>query len=255
MRSEFENDGISDSTAFFKNKEMLLRSKTCDQLLILDSAYPRKAFSHEATGRRKSEFLASGADDQFCQFRSFTKQLSECMQRLLRSSSDGFSTSELYRELYHTKSANKLAGAPYGSRPLHFDESTRDYGKIWLRPLRLQPKAQTSRDRIFMNVTFALDAYPDSGVTKEIARALRHLPHINQTRFEKLFDPRATLTRVFKTVIWIQRLSRRMKALYGARKLRQWDSTMFWALKRVANQDSSNEKLHPGKRPRLKIQE
>ena len=255
MRSRFEGDGISDPTAFFENIEMCLRPNRCDQLLILDCPYAGKAFSHEAIGRRKFELLASCPEDEVCQFRGLTKQLSECMQRLLESSSDGFSTSELYRELYHTKSASGLAGAPYGSRPLHFDQSARDYGKIWLRPLRLQLKAQTLRDRIFMNVTFALDGYPDDASTNEIARALRYLPNINQTRFERFFHPRATLTRIVKTVIWIQRLLRKMKALYGARKLRQSDSTMSGALKRVATQDSSNENLHPGKRPRSKTQE
>ena len=234
---------------------MCLRPNTCDQLLILDCANAGKAFSHEAVGRRKFELLASCAHDQFCRSNNFTQQLSECMQRLLKSSSDGFSTSELYRELYHGKSADKVPGAPYESKPMHFDESARDYGKIWLRPQRLQPKAQTLRDRMFMNVTFALNTNPDSGVTNEIARALRYLPHISQTRFEGLFDPRATLTRVVISVIWIQRLCKKMREMYGARKLRQWDSTMSGALKRVATQDSSNENLHPGKRPRLKTQE
>ncbi len=255
MRSKFQNDGTGDPTAFFENLEMCLRPNTCDQLLILDCAFAGKAFSREAVGRRKFELFAACAHDQFCRSDTFTKQLSECMQRLLKSSPDGFSTSELYRELYHGKSADKVLGAPYESRPLHFDESARDYGKIWLRPQRLQPKVQTLRNRIFMNVTFALNANPDSGVTNEIARALRYLPHINQIRFEKLIDPRATLIRVFKSVIWIQRLSKKMREIYGARKLRQWDSTMSGALKREATQDSSNENLQPGRRPRLKTQE
>ena len=234
---------------------MCLRPNTCDQLLILDCTYAGKAFSHEAIGKRKFELLASCAHDQLCPARGFATQLSECMQRLLKSSPDGFSTSELYRELYHYKSANKVARARFGSGPLHFDESARDYGKIWLRPQRLQPKAQTLRNRVFMNVTFALDGYPDSGVTNEIARALRYVPHINQTKFEKLFDPRATLTRVVKSVIWIQRLSRKMREKYGATKLRQGDNRISGAPKRVATQDWSNENPHPGKRPRLKAQE
>ena len=234
---------------------MCLRPNTCDQLLILDCSFAGRAFSHEAIGRRKFELLASCAHDQLCPKHGFTRQLSECMQRLLKSNSDGFSTSELYRELYHTKSANKVAKAPYGSRPVHFDESARDYGKIWLRPQRLQPKAQTLRNRMFMNVTFALDRHPDRVVTSEIARALRYLPHINQTRFEKLFDPTGTLTRVVNSVIWMQRLAKKTREMYGARKSRQWDSTMSGALKRAATQDSSNENLHPGKRPRPKTHE
>ena len=221
MPSKYVNDGSSDPPAVF---EMRLPPNTCDQLLILDCAYAGKSFSHEAMGRRKLELLAACSHDQSCQRcqrHGFTKQLSECMQRLLKRSPNGFSTSEMYRALYHRKNADDVAGAPYGSRPLHFDESARDYGKIWLRPQRLQPKAQTpSRNRMFMNVTFALDEYPSSAVTKEIARALRYLPHIYQTRFEKLFDPSATLTRVVKSVIWIQRLFRKRREMYTARKSR-----------------------------------
>ena len=250
MRSKFENDGTSDPTAFFENIEMCLRPNTCDQLLILDCAFAGKAFSHQAIGRRKFELLASCAHDQFCQGNTFTKQLLECLQGLLKSSPDGFSTSELYRELYHRGSADNVAGAPHGSRPLLFDESARDYGRIWLRPQRLQPEAQTLRNRMFMNVTFALNADPDRAVTNDIARALRYLPHIDQTRFERLFDPKSRLTDVVTSVILIQRLSRRLREMAGARKLGQWDSTMSGALKREATQDSSNENLHPGKRTR-----
>ena len=253
MRSKFSNDGTGDPTVFFENIEMCLRPNACDQLVILDCSYAGKAFSHEAIGRRKFELLASCAHDERAQIHaSFTKQLSECMQRLLKSNPDGFSTSELYRELYHTY-AGKVAGALYGTRPLHFDESARDYGKIWLRPQRLQQKAQTLRDRVFMNVSFALNEYPDRrAATNEIARALRYLPHIQQTRFEKLFDPISTLTRVVKSVIWIQRLSKRMKEMYGARKSRQRDSTTSGAPKRATSQNSY---LHPGKRPRRNTQE
>ena len=145
MRSIFRDDGTSDPTGFFENLEMCLRPNTCDQLLILDCGYAGKAFSHEAMGKRKFEILASCAHDDICPPHGFTTQLSECMQRLLKSSPDGFSISELYRELWHYRSANKC-----GSRPLHFDESARDYGEIWLRPQRLQPKAATLRNRIFM---------------------------------------------------------------------------------------------------------
>ena len=235
---------------------MCLRPNTCDQLIILDCAYARKAFPREAIGRRKFELLTSGAYDQYCR-PGFTKQLSECMQRLLKSSSDGFSTLELYHELYHSRKADKIAGAPYMSIPLYFIESPhRDNDIIWLRPQRLQPKPRTLRNRVFMNVTFALDGYPDSGVTNEIARALRCLPHIKETRFEKLYDPRATFERVVTSVIGIQRLSGKMREMYAARKSRQRDSTMSGAaLKRVATQGSSNNNLYSWKRPRPKIQE
>ena len=194
---------------------MCLRPSTCDQLLILDCSFAGKAFSHEVMGRRKFELLASCAHDQLFKARGFTKELSESMHHLLKSSPDGFSTSELYRELYHR--------TPYGSRPLHFDQSARGYGKIWLHPQRLQPKAQTLRNRVFMNVTFALDEYPDGGATNEIARALRTLPHVSQIRFEKIYDPRATLTRVVRLVVWMQRWCRKTrKRSRTARQSRMW---------------------------------
>lgn len=195
-------------------------SHLCDQLLILDCAYARKAFSHKAIGRRNFEVLASRANDQRRQSYSFTTQLSDSMHRLLKCSPNGFSTYELYRELDHRKSADKLAGSPYGWRPLHFVLSAPDYGSIWLRPHKLEPKAQTLRNRVFMNVTFALDGYPDGGATNEIARALGNIPHVNQIRFEKIYDPRATLARVVKLVIWMQRWCRKTrKRLHTARPL------------------------------------
>lgn len=124
-------------------------------------------------------------------------RLSECMQRLLKRSPNGFSTFELYHELYK---------APLGSQ---FDEHARHYDKIWLRPQRSQPETQTLRDRVFMNVTFTLEGYPDDGATNEIARALRDLPFVNYTRFEKIYDPRATLIRLVKLVVWMQRWCRK----------------------------------------------
>ncbi len=222
MRSKFQNDRISDPIVFFEKIKMCLRMSSCDQLFILDCNYAGKALWHEAMGRRKFKLLASCSHDQPCSLtNNFTKQLSECMQRLLKSSPHGYPTSELYRELYHRQSTDKIAWGPFGSfgsRPLHSDESAHEYGKIWLRPQKLQPNARTLGNRMFMNVTFALDVYPDRGVMNEIARAFRYLPHINQTRLEKCYDPRAELIRVVKSVIWIQRLSKRRRQMYESRK-------------------------------------
>ena len=221
MRSKFQNDGAGDPTAFFENIEIYLRPNTYDQLLILDCTFARKAFSHNAIGRRKFELLISCAHDQRYKLDNFTKQLSKCMQELLKKSPDSFSTSELYRKLYHREGTDEVAGAPYRPKPQHFDESARDYGKIWLRPQRLQPKAQTLRSRMFLNVTFALNTEPDRVVTNDIARALRYLPHIDLTRFEKLFDPISRLRGVVASVTWIQRLARKMREMYGETKLRR----------------------------------
>ena len=225
MRSEFTNDVAGDPTAFFESLKMGSRVYTCDQLLILDCAYAGKAFPHQALGRRKFEILASTAPYQRHQSYEFTKQLSECMQRLLKSNAEGFSTSELNSELAHRKSVDKVAGALYESGPLHFVETAHDFGRIWLRPQRLQTKTQTLKSRVFMNVTFALDEYPDDEATNEIARALRHLPHVNQFRLEKIYDPKATLTSVVKLVMWMKRWCKKGRTRsYAARQLRKWSN-------------------------------
>ena len=213
MRSRFTNDVATNPVAFFDDLKMGSRLRTCNILLILDCSYPARILSHEAIGRYKLETLPLRiySYDQGCHSSGRAEPLSECMQRLLKRSPDGFSTSDLFRELYPWQSAYKVARGP---RHLDSDDSDLYYGKIWLRPQRSQPRAQTSRHRVFMNVTFELDGYPDDGVTVEIARALRHLPHVDQIRLEKIYETRATLVtliRVVNLVVWMQRWCRKTR--------------------------------------------
>lgn len=190
---KFSNDGLGDPTAFFSDIRTCLRLPRCDQLMILDCCYAAKAFAREHVGKRKFELLTSSAHDLQSPApyleHSFTRALYEAMKRLIKENPKGFTTSHLYREVYHTMPATTPKQKP-NPKPLLFDQARHSLGRIWLRPQVLSDQAPKATDEErYLKLTFRLIGSPDLAVINELALHLQYLPHVDQVRFEDLYTP------------------------------------------------------------------
>lgn len=213
------SDGNGDPTAFFPDVLTCLRLPACDQLLILDCCFAAKAFSREHIGKRKFELLTSAAHDRRSpapnQKVSFTRTLTTALRSLLRDNPKGFDTGHLYREVYHTVPPHEAT-----TKPLLFDQSRHNYGKIWLMPQVLSNgpvKAEKEEPR-FLKLTFRLNETPDLAVMNELALSLQYLPYVDQIKFEDLYAPKEQITNFMKSVVQAQRLKPLMRRLIARRK-------------------------------------
>ena len=184
-----EGDGEhGDPRAFFPDVMRLLHVARSDVLLIIDCCYASKAFLSGRHGRRKFELLASSMSLSPSPGRqgSFTAALIEVLKNLLKEPKHqhGFSTSILYSHLYHYPDLAKY-------KPLLFDQSQFDYGKIWLRPQRsaanvemlVKPSDVVLDLKIHMSLT---KEDPVGLAMNELAKALQYLPHVHHIDFEQL---------------------------------------------------------------------
>lgn len=224
---KFSNlDGDGDPTAFFTDIQQCLRPASCDQLLVLDCAYSARAFSPEAIGKRRFELLTSATSNQRSpaphSAASFTRNLHDAMKRLLTEYPTGFSTSRLYREMYHA-----IKRQPLGNwSPMHFDGSRYDYGKIWLRPQKpveqssyAEPwEVEPAEERFALNLKFTIDKRPDLAVMNELAMNLRFLPHVDDVSFGRLYSPRERFANLVESVIYAIRVRAKFRKLQTQRE-------------------------------------
>ena len=166
-------------------------------------------------GKRKFELLTSAAHDAESpapKFEgSFTRALNQTLPKLLKENDNGFLTSDLFSELYHT--------VPKDSpRPHLFDQSRHDYGKIRLRPHNFTAVATPERQNLFLNLTLRINVEPEDAIIHELARHLSFLPHVNEVRFEKMYEPMEDFfafvkkTQIFNTLLRLRDRTRaRMK--------------------------------------------
>ena len=215
---KFENrDGNGDPTAFFPDVLTCLRLPACDQLLILDCCFAAKAFAREHIGKRKFELLTSAAHDARSPApkseNSFTKTLTTALRSLLQEHPKGFCTSHLFREVYHT--------VPTAIKPLLFDQSRNNLGKIWLMPQVLSnrpPKTNIEEEGRFLKLTFRLNEDPNLSVMNELALNLQYLPYVDQIKFEDLYAPREQITNFMKAVIQAQKIRPFIRKMQARRK-------------------------------------
>ena len=223
---KFSNlDGKVDPTAFFSDIRTCLRLPNCDQLMILDCCFAAKAFARESIGKQKFELITSTAHDLFSPAphlpHSFTTTLYHCLERLVIENPKGFSTSHLYRELYHTM---PIMEPPDSSnpKPLLFDQARHDYGRIWLRPQVIMdepPKAK--EDGRYLKLTFRLNGMPNLAVMNELALRLQFLPHVDQIRFEDLYAPREQITDFMRMILQAKRIRPLIRRMFAKRQLRE----------------------------------
>ena len=219
----FDNhDGSGDPTAFFPDVLTCLRLPACDQLLILDCCFAAKAFAREHVGKRKFELLTSAAHDARSPApkseHSFTRTLTTALRTLLQKCPKGFHTSDLYREVYHTISPH-----PATTKPLLFDQSRHNFGKIWLMPQLLsnQPPKAKEGGGGFLKLTFRLNEDPDLAVMNELALALQYLPHVDQIKFDDLYAPSEQIATLMNAIVQAQRIKPLIRKMQARRKLRK----------------------------------
>ena len=183
----------------------------CDQLLILDCCYAEKAFTKEHEGKSKFELFTSvGPQDEGAppgRAGSFTAALNVVLEKLLKEHRKGFSTSQLYRELYHT-----LPATP-PERPHLFDLARNTQERIWLRPLKIAHSSEPEGD-IFLNVTIRLKVEEDTAeqpenlnvVMNRLAYKLQYLQNVDQISFKYLSAPKARLQEFSRMVLMRQKM-------------------------------------------------
>jgi hypothetical protein len=134
---------------------------------------------------RKFELLtAASSDDRTLapgRPGSFTTVMTDKIEELLdkEKHSCGFAISTLYFSLYHN---DKLA-----AKPLLFDMSQKDYGKLWLRPRMEREPAEPARTTL--KLTLYISKQTDDLVIHEIARGLQYLKNVQQIAFDELNGP------------------------------------------------------------------
>lgn len=212
MRRKEAGDSDGDPRAFFNDILNTLRLPDTDILVIIDCCFAAKAFAHGEMGKRKFELLASAPSEERARSPkhegSFTRILADILDDLLDHPQygKGFSTSKLYREVYHNA---KLKIKPY-----LFDQSRYDYGKIWLMPLPTAPEAisQPNEQDITIDLTLHLTEPPDGLMINQLAKCLQYLPHVEEVDFTRLHAPEkdiksliSSMKRLRYLVRWIRR--------------------------------------------------
>lgn len=150
---------------------------------------------------------------------SFTKCLSDVLKMLLSSNPEGFSTSRLYRELFHAfdPQANKPP------RPHLFDQARDDLGRIWLRP-QIETCAPTNPSReersVHLKLSLQLNKPPNNALMNELATALQYLPHVDKVEFKDLYAPRRQLEIFTHSIIQAQRLRPLIRKIVARKRLK-----------------------------------
>ena len=138
------------------------------------------------------------------------------MRKLIQTHPKGFSTSQLYRELYHHIKIDK--------KPWLFDSARKDHGKIWLRPQKsthlhgVPEKLGDTR----LNLTLRLQDTPDTHlILNQIALKLQYLPHVDQVKFENLYAPRQQVDNLRGFLIQAQKLRPLIRRLHARRRMKK----------------------------------
>lgn len=133
--------------------------------------------------------------------------LNVVLEKLLKEHRKGFSTSQLYRELYHS-----LPATP-PERPHLFDLAKNTQERIWLRPLKIAHSSEPDGN-ILLNVTIRLKVEEDTAEQPEnlnvvmngLAYKLQYLPNVEQISFKYLSAPKARLQEFCRVVFMRQKL-------------------------------------------------
>ena len=190
-----------------------LQLPSCDQLLIIDCCYAAKAFTRGYIGgKRKFDLLTSAAANEQCpapsRKGSFTKLLNERLRHLVRNCDNGFSTWDLFAELYHTAE---------GTKPHYFNHSRHNLGNIWLRPQVTNTTSSSEGDGTYVHITLRLNEELDPAIMNEIATSLQYVPHVNQITLDHVFAPKRQLDNFMSLVLKAKKLRPLIKRLQERR--------------------------------------
>lgn len=219
-KSVGDEDG--DPRAFFNDILYTLRLPDTDIFVIIDCCFASKAFVNGEMGKRKFELLASTSQTEWAlapkHDGSFTKILADVLDDLLDSEKyqKGFSSSKLYREVYHN--------AKMKIKPYLFDQSRYDYGKIWFRPLPESSEAFATPEKrhITIDLTLHLIEAPNGLMMNDLAKSLQYLPHVQEVDFARLHAPEKdikSLRSSMKQLQYLLRWARMVRTRRGEREI------------------------------------
>ncbi|KAI4102491.1 MAG: hypothetical protein LQ339_004645 [Xanthoria mediterranea] len=218
---KFEADESGDPTLFMNDILGCCRLPACDQLLIVDCCSAANAFGPEHVGKRKFEMIvSSGCKGEAArvpaplQDGSFTKSLHQVLRKLLQENKTGFATSQLYRALFHS--------IQHKTKPWHFDQARRDFGRIWLRPMsKVTEKPLPENECAYLNLTLKLNKEPNSIAMNQLALQLQYLPHVDLVRFEKLYAPKRQIEDFMYYVRLAAKLRPLIRKVHAKRRLKK----------------------------------
>ncbi|KAK8193940.1 hypothetical protein BKA81DRAFT_159311 [Phyllosticta paracitricarpa] len=115
---------------------------------------------------------------------------------------DGFTTSDLYREVYFA--------SPLSKKPFLFDCSSKNFGYIKITPFpprsgtpQTTPKPKGSSP-IFVDLRFQLSELPDPGIMTELASHMQYVPYVQKMEFTNLVAPAAQIDDFVESVHRVQ---------------------------------------------------
>ena len=204
---------------FLSDIRYCLQLPVCDQLVILDGSSSLKAFTVETVKNRKFDLLASAGYDVANSGANLsnwlTRTLIYVLERLLNKNPEGFSTSDVYRELYYTVPFDKPC------KPLLFDQASHDLGRIWLRPQVQYAPPESQENRSYLRLGLKLDGDPELPMMTEILSYLQRLPHVEQIELGDLSSPRDRLTDLMRVAVQARKIRPLIRRIVARRRLRR----------------------------------
>ena len=220
-KSASKSATYGDDDTFLDVFRTCLQLPRCDQLVILDSVHSLKTFTGITVKNRKFDLLASTGPNVASSGANMphwlTKRLNDVLERLLKEKPNGFSTSDVYRELCYPAPFDKLCG------PLLLDQAQNDLGRIWLRPHVQQhaPPPGSQGDGRFLKVELKLVGDPEISTMNEIAFYLQRLPHVERVKLGGLSSPKDALATFVRTVVQAQKIRPLIQRMVARRFLRK----------------------------------
>lgn len=178
-----------------------------------------KAFTGEKVKNRKFDLLASVRHDDLSSTVNLplwlTRSLNHVLERLLEENPEGFSTSDVYRELYHAVPFAE----PY--QALLFDQAQHALGGIWLRPQVQHAPLESQENHAYLRVVLKLDGDPELPMMNEILPYLQRFPHVEQVEIEDLSSPTKQLTDFMRMVVQAQKIRPLIRRIVARRQWRR----------------------------------
>ena len=213
--SKFDSHG---GDTFLSDLITCLRLTTCDHLVILDCLRSLEAFTDRIVKNRKFDLLASAGHDVASSGENLphwlTRTLNDVLKRLLNENPKGFSTSDVYRELYYTVPFDKPC------KPLLFDQAQDDLGRVWLRPQVQHAPLESQENCRYLKLGLKLNVDLEVPMMNEICLHLQKLPHVEQVEFGDLPLPRKQLTDFMRMVLQAQRIRPLIRKMVAKRRWR-----------------------------------
>lgn len=207
-------------------KEQIGSAET-DMLIIVDSCFAAGAFTDQPFGGRKCELFCSIAEKDVArapgQEGSFTRILTTTLERMIEDRPEGFSTSDLFRDLYQLQHK--------AHKPAYFTQSRFDFGRIWLRPCGQKVSEPLPESKYSIDVRFCLSKSVDMTELNKMVKALQWIPYVQEVKLQSRHGPNDELTEFIRTVYLANRLRpvlarvRQKLELRRARELFRTNST------------------------------